>query len=436
MKRVILVLLLVAAGVAAWRFWPPPAPFWPPPFLKSSAEPAGQSSAQPRGGRRGRGGGGDEAVPVIAAQAKTQDVPVFLEGVGSFQAPNTVTVRPQVEGTLIEVAFREGQDVKAGDVLARIDPATYQAQYDQAVAQKAQFEAQLANARRDYDRYSRLAKNDFGTQQQADTAKSTIAQLEAQVRYYGALIDQAKATLDRTVVRAPIAGRTGVRGVDQGNYVTAGDATGIVTITQVQPIAASFTLPQQNIGAVTKALSRGAVPVEALTGDGQTVLDRGALEVIDNQVDQTTGTVRLKATFPNAELALWPGQFTTVRVAVDTLKGVVTVPGPAVQQGPDGPFAFVIKGAEAANDRGDAKDGAAKDGATVEQRPVTVARQDATLAVISKGLEAGESVVTTGFTRLRDGAKVSVGAPGADSESTEDAPGDGGDRRRQQGAAR
>ena len=264
---------------------------------------------------------------MIVAEAALKDVPVTLDGVGSFQAPNTVTVRAQVEGTLLDVAFREGQDVKEGDVLARIDPATYQAQYDQAVAQKAQFEAQLANARRDFERYNRLAKNDYGTQQQADTAKSTIAQFEAQVRYYGALIDQAKTTLDRTVVRAPISGRTGVRGVDKGNYVTAGETTSLVTITQVQPIAAVFTLPQQNISAITKALSRGTVAVEALTGDGTTVLDRGQLEVIDNQVDQATGTVKLKATFPNAELALWPGQFTTIRVAVDTLKNVVTVPG-------------------------------------------------------------------------------------------------------------
>ncbi|WP_020178632.1 efflux RND transporter periplasmic adaptor subunit [Methylopila sp. M107] len=401
MKRVIVFLLVVAAGVAAWRFWPPPAPFWPPPFL-ASKDTQGQQSETRRGGRRG---GGDEAVPVIVSKAERKDVPVYLDGVGSFQAPNTVTVRPQVEGTLVEVAFREGQDVKAGDVLARIDPATYQAQYDQAVAQKAQFEAQLANARRDYERYSRLAKNDFGTQQQADTAKSTIDQLSAQVRYYGALIDQAKTTLDRTTVRAPLSGRTGVRGVDQGNYVTAGDTTGIVTITQVQPIAALFTLPQQNIAAVTKAQSRGPVAVEALTGDGATVLDKGALDVLDNQVDQTTGTVKLKATFPNAALSLWPGQFTTIRVAADVLKNVVTVPGPAVQQGPDGPFVFVVK-----------------DGATVGQRPVTVTRQDASLAVIASGVEAGDQVVTTGFTRLRDGSKVAVGSPGADSDPEDEVP--------------
>lgn len=424
MKR-FLALLLIVAGAAAWFTWPPPAPFWPPPFLKASSEAGGSQPEARRGGRRGGGAGADDAVPVIAAEAVRKDVPVLLEGVGSFQAPNTVTVRAQVEGTLVEVAFREGQDVKAGDVLARIDPATYQAQYDQAVAQKAQFEAQLSNARRDFERYNRLAKNDYGTQQQADTAKALIAQLEAQVRYYAATIDQAKVTLDRTVVRAPIAGRTGVRGVDQGNYVTAGETTAIVTITQVQPIAALFTLPQQNIPAVTKAIARGPVPVEALTGDGSAVLDKGVLEVIDNQVDQTTGTVKLKATFPNAELALWPGQFTTIRVAVDTLKDVVTVPGPAVQQGPDGPFVFLVK-----------------DGATVEQRKVVVARQDAALAVVSSGVEAGDKVVTTGFTRLRDGAKVAVGAPGASSQPEEDAPGagaaGGGERlqRRAQGGAR
>ncbi|PZQ15057.1 MAG: efflux RND transporter periplasmic adaptor subunit [Ancylobacter novellus] len=403
MRKLVILLLIVAAGAAAWKFLP--ERYWPQALVASTDKSAAQN--QPRRAGR-RGGLGDEPTPVIAAQAKRQDVPVFLDGVGSFQAPNTATVRAQVEGVLVEVAFREGQDVKAGDVLARIDPATYQAQYDQAVAQKAQYEAQLENAHRDFERYSRLAKNDYGTQQQADTAKSTISQLEAQVRYYGALIAQAKTTLDRTVVRAPISGRTGVRGVDQGNYVTAGDATGIVTITEVQPIAALFTLPQQNIPAVTRALSRGAVSVEALSGDGRTALDRGELQVIDNQVEQATGTVRLKAIFPNKELALWPGQFTTVRVSVDVLKDVVTVPGQAVQQGPDGPFVFVVK-----EDR------------TVDQRPVAVTRQDAGLAVIGKGLDAGETVVTTGFARLRTGAKVAVGAPGATQEPENDAPGAG-----------
>lgn len=390
MKRLIILLLVVAAGVAAWRLWPPP--FWPPSFLSASNEGAPSQREQPRRAGR-RGGMSDQPVPVIASAAVRQDVPVFLEGVGTFQALNTVTVKPQVEGTLVEVAFREGQDVKAGDVLARIDPATYQAQYDQAVAQKAQFEAQLANARTDLERYQRLARNDYGSQQQAETQKATVNQLEAQVRYYGALIEQAKTTLDRTIVRAPISGRTGVRGVDQGNYVTVGDATGIVTITQLQPIAALFTLPQQNIAAVNKAMARGPVTVEALAADGETTLDRGTLDVIDNQVDQATGTVKLKATFPNAELSLWPGQFTNVRIAVDTLRDVVTVPGAAVQQGPDGAFVYVVQ-----------------DDGTVAQRAVGVARQDAELAVIASGLEAGDKVITTGFTRLRDGQKVEVGS--------------------------
>lgn len=404
MRRFAVLALVVVGTAAAWFYWPPPAEYWPPKFVQAMMDRVGPKEPRRGGGRRQQAAG--EAVPVVAARAETRDVPVFLEGVGSFQAPNTVTVRPQVDGTLIEVAFREGQDVKAGDVLARIDPLTYQAQYDQAVAQKAQFEAQLANARRDYERYSRLAKNDYGTQQQADTAKSTIDQLQAQVRYYAALIDQARTTLDRTTVRAPISGRTGVRGVDQGNYVTAGETTGIVTITQLQPIAAQFTLPQQNIAAVTAAQARGPVAVEALSGDGSEALDKGALDVIDNQVDQTTGTVKLKASFPNAKLALWPGQFTTIRVAADVLKSVTAVPGPAVQQGPDGPFVFVIK----------EKDG----GTVVEQRPVTVTRQDASLAVIASGVAAGDSVVVTGFTRLRDGSKVAVGAPGAESAPEDD----------------
>jgi len=424
MKRLIVLLLVVAAGVAAWRFWPPP--FWPSSLQSASDE--GSPSQRQQSRRAGRRGGfSDQPVPVVASEAKRQDVPVFLEGVGTFQALNTVTVRPQVEGTLVEVAFSEGQDVKAGDVLARIDPATYQAQYDQAVAQKAQYEAQLANARTDLERYQRLAKNDYGSQQQAATQKATVGQLEAQVRYYGALIDQAKTTLDRTIVRAPITGRTGVRGVDQGNYVTVGDTTGIVTITQLQPIAALFTLPQQNIAAVTRAMARGPVTVEALAADGETALDRGKLDVIDNQVDQTTGTVKLKATFPNAELSLWPGQFTNVRAAVDMLKDVVTVPGAAVQQGPDGPFVYVVK-----------------DDSTVAQRAVGITRQDAELAAIGSGLEDGDKIVTTGFTRLRDGQKVEVGSPGGaepgDAPSSDARPagrrrGDAPDRRAQGDAA-
>lgn len=389
MKRFLTFVLVAALGVAAWIYWP-----------KLTALVGGQGEQEQavrRGGRRG----GDQPTPVIAAVAKRENVPVTLDGVGTFQAQNTATVRAQVDGIMIEVAFREGQDVKAGDVLARIDPSTYQAQYDQAVAQKAQYEAQLANAQRDFERYQRLAKNDFGSQQQAETAKASVAQLQAQVRYYAATIDQAKATLDRTVVRAPIDGRTGVRSVDQGNYVTAGDATGIVTITQLKPISAVFTLPQQNIPTVVQAMARGKVAVEAVAGDGSS-LDAGTLDVIDNQVDQTTGTVKLKASFPNDKMTLWPGQFITVRVFADELKDVVTTPGAAVQQGPDGPYVFVVQ-----------------PDATVTQREVTVGRQSAELAVIEAGVEPGDKVVTTGFTRLRDGSKVTLGdgASGAPSAS-------------------
>ncbi|WP_155931607.1 efflux RND transporter periplasmic adaptor subunit [Methylopila sp. 73B] len=389
MKRLLAFALVAALGVAAWIYWPTLTA-----LIGGQGE---QEQTVRRGGRRG----GDQPTPVIAAVAKRENVPVTLDGVGTFQALNTATVRAQVDGIMVEVAFREGQDVKAGDVLARIDPSTYQAQYDQAVAQKAQYEAQLANAERDFERYQRLAKNDFGSQQQAETAKASVAQLQAQVRYYAATIDQAKATLDRTVVRAPIDGRTGVRGVDQGNYVTAGDTTGIVTITQLKPISAVFTLPQQNIPTVVQAMARGKVAVEAVAGDG-TSLDAGTLDVIDNQVDQTTGTVKLKASFPNDRMTLWPGQFITVRVFANELKDVVTTPGAAVQQGPDGPYVFVVQ-----------------PDATVAQREVTVGRQNAELAVIEAGVQPGDKVVTTGFTRLRDGSKVTLGdgAPIAPSAS-------------------
>lgn len=348
-----------------------------------------ESSSSP-GGRRGRGGD-DGPVPVLVAAASVADVPIYIDGVGTTRALNTVTVSSQVDGKLIKVAFKEGQDVTRGYVLAEIDPATYQAQYDQAVAKKAQDEAQLANARIDLERYTRLAATNSATRQQLDTQKTLVQQLEAQVKQDQASIDSTAATLSYTKIIAPIDGRTGIRQIDEGNIVRGNNTTSIVMITQIRPISMLFSLPQQELPRINKAFSEGALAVEALGADNSTVADKGILQVVDNQVDQTTGTVKLKAEFPNAQLQLWPGQFVNVRLLIDTLRGVIVVPTASVQRGPNGTFVFLVR-----------------DGDTVSVRAVTISQQDEKQTVILSGLQAGDRVVTTGFVRLAEGSKIAI----------------------------
>ena len=331
-------------------------------------------------------------MPVLAAAPRIQDVPVYLDGVGSVRALNTVLVRAQVDGKLISVNFVEGQDVRKGDILGEIDPAIYKAQYDQAVAKKAQDEAQLANMRLDLIRYQQLAAANAGSKQQFDTQRATVAQQEALVAADQAAIDNAQATLGYTKIIAPISGRTGLRQVDQGNIVHASDSTGVAIITQLQPIAIMFSLPQQQIVRVNAASAKGALAVDVFGNDGVTVVDTGRLTGIDNQVDPTTGTLKLKAEFPNAKLQLWPGQFVNVRLKVETLSQVMVIPTSAVQRGPAGTFSYVIN-----------------DDDTVTAKPVVVTQQSETDAVIASGLSTDERVVTTGFANLSDGAKVTVG---------------------------
>jgi multidrug efflux system membrane fusion protein len=365
------VLALVLVGGAAAVWW----------------QPARQD--QPRVGRNLRGD--DGPVPVIAALTRRADVPVYLDGVGTVRALNTVTVRPQVDGKLISVNYTEGQQVEQGFVLAKIDPVTYQAAYDQAVAKKAQDEATLANARLDVARYARLMTTNAVAQQQLDAQKATVAQLEAQVRLDQAQIDNAKAFLDYTTIVAPISGRTGIRQVDRGNIVRASDASGIVVITQLQPVSLLFTLPQQQLGDVNRAFAARTLQVDAFGPDNKTVIESGELKVVDNQVDQATGTIKLKAEFANRELQLWPGGFVNVRLLINTLKDVVVAPTAAVQRGPRGTFVYVV-----GNDN------------KVAVRPISLVQQDETQAVIDKGVEVGERVVTTGFARLTPGAEVAV----------------------------
>jgi multidrug efflux system membrane fusion protein len=334
----------------------------------------------------------DLPVPVLAASPRVQDVPVYLDGVGTIRALNTVTVRSQVDGKLIAVNFTEGQDVRKGDVLGEIDPAIYQAQYDQAVAKKAQDQAQLANQRIDLTRYEQLAASNAGSKQQADTQRALVAQTEALVKADQAAIDNAAATLSYTKIVAPISGRAGLRQVDQGNIIHASDTTGLVVITQLQPIAAWFSLPQQQIMRVNAAAAKGALAVDVFGNDGVTVIDTGKLTGIDNQVDQTTGTLKLKAEFPNANYQLWPGQFVNVRLKVETLTQALVVPTSAVQRGPIGTFSYVIG-----------------EDNIVSARAVTVTQQNEHEAVIASGLTANDKVVTTGFANLSDGSKVTIG---------------------------
>jgi len=338
-----------------------------------------------------RGPRPDMAIPVLAATPRIEDVPVYLDGVGTVRALNTVTVRAQVSGKLLSVKFKEGQDVKAGDVLAEIDPAIYQAQYDQAVAKKAQDEATLSNARMDLVRYQQLATAKAGSAQQADTQKALVAQLEALVKSDQAAIDNAQATLSYTKIVAPLAGRAGLRQVDQGNIVQPSDATGVVVITQLQPIAVQFSLPQQQIVRVNAAAAKGALAVDVFGNDGRTVVDTGHVTGIDNQVDQTTGTVKVKAEFPNAQFQLWPGQFVNVRLKVQTLDKVIVIPTSAVQRGPAGTFVYVISSDNVVN-----------------AKTVDVTLQTETNAVIASGITVQDQVVTTGFANLSEGAKVSI----------------------------
>ena len=348
-----------------------------------------------------RGARPDSTIPVLAATPRIQDVPVYIDGVGAVRALNTVLVRPQVDGKLITVNFTEGQEVKKGDILGEIDPVLYKAAYDQAVAKKAQDEAQLANQRLDLIRYQQLAATNAGSKQQSDTQRAAVAQSEALVQSDQAAIDNAQATLGYTRIIAPLAGRAGLRQVDQGNIVHASDATGLVYITQLQPIAVQFSLPQQQIVRVNAASAKGMLAVDVFGNDGVTVVDTGKLTGIDNQVDPTTGTLKLKAEFPNTAFQLWPGQFVNVRLKVDTLSQAMVVPTSAVQRGPAGTFSYVIG-----------------DGDTVTAKPVVVTQQNETDAVIASGVSASDRVVTTGFANLSEGAKVTVGtndqAPTAD----------------------
>ncbi|HEU4623854.1 MAG TPA: efflux RND transporter periplasmic adaptor subunit [Steroidobacteraceae bacterium] len=362
-------------------------------FLAHRWLPGTRAEAAPKGKP-------DGAVVVQTATVQRADVPVYLEGLGAVQAFYTAKITARVDGQLQEVFFKEGQTVHKGEVLARIDPRTYQAALDQARATLAKDTAQLANARRDLERYHSLAPSHLASKQQIDTQTSLVTQLEAQLEADKAAIATAQTQLDYTRITSPIEGRTGIRLVDPGNNLHAGDGTGIVVVTQVQPISVVFTLPEHNVATVNGALAAGPVTVAALSRDGKTELDRGTLTLIDNQIDPTTGTVKLKATFPNTHNALWPGQFVNARVLVKTQRGALTIPSAALQRGAQGMFAYVVK-----------------QDSTVEARPIKTDGESGDIAVVHEGLAEGERVVTSNQYRLQPGSHVKPAAaePGPDA---------------------
>jgi multidrug efflux system membrane fusion protein len=392
------LLLLAGIGYALW--------FWPGGGTNQAAR--NRNAGQP--------------IPVLVGTAARQDVPIYLGALGTVQAFNTVTVKAMVDGPLLSVDFTEGQDVKRGALLAQIDPRTYQAALDQAVAKKAQDEAQLANARLDLARYTKLVANNYTSAQQADTARAQVAQLEAQVKQDQAQIDNARTLLSYTTITAPLDGRTGIRQVDAGNIVHAADSTGIVVLTQLQPISVVFTLPQQTLAQIAKAMQEGTAKALAFaqgaTGSATALLDTGTLSVLDNQVDPATGTIKLKATFPNPAHQLWPGAFVVVQLQVDTAKDAVVVPPAAVQRGPRGAYLYVVSADN-----------------TAGRRNVSVGHEDERASIITEGVKPGEKVVIDGAARLNDNTKVIIVQPAAAGTSpTAEQPAAPGTRRRRAGA--
>ncbi len=336
------------------------------------------------------------AVPVTTAVATRQDVPVVLRGLGTVQAFNAVTVKARVDGTLMEVKVTEGQEVKKGDLIAVIDPRPYQAALDAAQAKKAQDQALLDNAQRDLSRYSSLARQDFASRQQVDTQQAQVAQQTAALKGDDASVATAQLNLSFAYILSPIDGRVGLRQVDAGNLIHANDAGGILSIAQFHPISVVFTLPQQNVPKVTAAMAKGALPVTAYASDDKTLLGEGTLLTPDNAIDSSTGTIKLKATFQNAQNRLWPGQFVNAHLLVATRPDVLTVPSLAVQHGPSGLYAYVVKPDQ-----------------TVARQDIEVDQDNGTLAVVTKGLDPGVKVVVAGQSRLQNGTRVAEAAPQA-----------------------
>jgi membrane fusion protein, multidrug efflux system len=354
-----------------------------------SAQPTGESRPAP--------------VPVVAAQVDSQPVPVFLRGVGTVIAFNNVVVRSQITGPIINISFRQGQTVHKDDLLAEIDPAPYKAQLDQAIANRDRDQAQLQNAQANLNRYTPLEKKGYATSQLIDTQKAQVAQLEAMVKSDEAAIESARVNLGYTRLTAPIDGVTGIRQIDQGNIIHPTDANGLVSVTQIQPISLIFTLPETTITEIQQEMTQGPVTVLAYSQDDKTQLDQGRLLLIDNQIIQTTGTIRLRATFPNARRLLWPGELVNARLLLRTMPNGLTVAAGAVQQGPNGSYVYVIGPDESAQLRG-----------------VQVGQISDGQALITSGLNAGETVVVDGQYKLQPGTRVEAVQGGDEKKVTKE----------------
>jgi membrane fusion protein, multidrug efflux system len=329
------------------------------------------------------------AVPVVAKIVASGDVPIYLRGVGTVIAENNVLVRSQITGQLIKVAFKQGQTVRKGDLLGEIDPRPYQAQLDQANANRDRDQAQLVNAQANLNRYTPLAAKGYATTQLVDTQKAQLAQLQAMIKADEAVIEQAKTNLAYTQLTSPIDGVTGILQIDEGNIIHPTDPNGLVDVAQIQPISLIFSLPQTDFTKIQPQMAKGPLTVLAYSQDNKVELDRGTLELIDNQIVQTTGTIRLRAIFPNAKRQLWPGELVNALLLLDTRHNAPTIAASAIQQGPNGSYVFVI----------------GSDG-TVQIRPVTVAQISQGQALIDSGLKAGENVVIDGQYRLQPGTLV------------------------------
>ncbi|AUC97669.1 efflux RND transporter periplasmic adaptor subunit [Bradyrhizobium sp. SK17] len=371
------VLVIAALGTAGYFGW-----------QKYTDNQRAAEAAQKRAAQR-------PAVPVKISPVEKADFPVYLTGLGTVQAFNTVQVRTRVDGQITKIAFKEGQFVKAGDTLVEIDPRPYQATLDQAKAKKAQDEANLANANLDLQRYTKLGE--FATRQQLDTQRSTVAQLTAQIAADDAAIFNAQTQLDYATVKSPIDGIVGLRLVDIGNIVNASAQTGIVTITQIEPITVIFTAPEDQLPDIKAALAVAPPKTIALTTDGKRVLSTGALALINNQVDTTSGTVRLKAVFDNKDHALWPGQSVATRLLVRTLKDATVVPDDAVQHGTDGLYAYSVNQENKA-----------------ELRKIKVSQSIDGKSVIDEGLSPGQQVITAGQYKVSPGTLVTTAVASSD----------------------
>jgi multidrug efflux system membrane fusion protein len=361
------------------------------------AQPAAQTAPPPA----------SAPVPISVGKVVRQDVPLWLRGLGTVQAFYSVLLRPQVDGTLLHVPVAEGQDVNQGDLLAVIDPRPYQAVRDAAAAKKQQDLADLANAKHDLERYASLARQDYASHQQVDTQMALVNHLVAALAGDDAQIEAAQINLNYCSITAPFQGRVGLRTVDPGSFVRAAEATSLMPLSQIRPIAVTFTVPQDALPAVQQALRSSKPPVLAYSSDDKAELDRGTLMTVDNVIDSTTGTIKLKATFPNDASRLWPGQFVNTRVLIGTSKGVLTAPSAAVQHGQDRLYVYVLKPDQ-----------------TVTVRTVQMTREDGTVAIISAGLAEGDTVVTDGQARLQEGSHVSV-IPGTTKQASTTPPSGG-----------